>query len=386
MLYESWVALHPEYSYLTINPIVANYGGGGYGADLEARIEQNNIPGIFWGFGGRLGELAKQFAIDHTPYLNPDDFYDYDMMIDKDGAIRLVRISGDYSYPVINADLFREAGVPVPEPWTIMTYEEYLAAAEGIKALDKDAWMFTWFTVNRSSQHWNWGPLANIGHPAFSTQDDFLGYNDEASVALLTEFKRLYDEGYLHPGGVGMKDDETLTAFGEGKIGLIYMRAQFMDGLWGAAIDSGAIKEPFEVVPLLGVEYQEGMPVLVGGGMGGNTCFVSTSVPEPYREAAVSLMLYAQSRPYEETVQPDTFINYKPYEEGKAIAPDPVPDHSAIKAYIFDGHFSNDGTCSPIYNRLRALWAEEMQAMFLGLKSPTEALATYTIIGKSWVE
>lgn len=384
--YEHWAALHPEYSYLKINPLVADYTGGGYGVELETRIEQGNIPGIFMGFGGRMGDLAAQFAIDHTPYLNPSDFKDLEGMVANDGTIPLIKLSGDYVYPLINADLFREAGVPVPEPWTIMSYEEFLAAAEGIKALDRDAWMYVWFTTNRSSQHWNWAPLANIGHAAFSPTGEFLGFNDEESVVLLTEFKRLYDEGYLHPGGVGMCDDDVLALYGEGKIGMAYMRTGFMDWLWGTGIDSGAIEEPFEVVPLIGIEYVPGLPVMVNGTMSANACFVSETVPEEYREAATSFVLYVASYPYYNVVVEDALYNYIPMEVGKVMYPDPLPDHSAIQEYLLDGRFANDGTNSPIYNRLRALWAEEMAAMFLSVKTPTEAAATFTIIGKSWLE
>jgi len=379
---EEWHKLHPEYSHVNVKCVIAGFGGGRIGTELTAMIRAGEGPNIYMLYGGR-GWLAYKLGVDLAPYISDEvkaDFIDYDLWLDEDGTVVMLPGTGIIEYPVANKQLIERAcaqegfDCEVPEPWSIMPYDEYLEIAEAIKALDDGSYMGILFGMHASAQTWNWIYFTQAGLSA-SKDGRFTGF--EGGEDVLTELLRLYDEGYLYPDIAGISAGDAVGVFAPGRIGIFMGRLSLAQPYIEPAVAAGEC-EPWDLIPLLGIRFREGVDPLIAGSQYGRVGFMSENTPEEHREAAVSFLTYVLTSPWmgaltEDATTGDLFLPFQSQVDRGMYA----PGRDEAYAYIEEHGLADNGLQLPIYNDVRAAFGNMLSVVALHELTPAEALAQF---------
>lgn len=383
---EEWHKLHPEYSHVNVKCIIATFGGGTIGTELTAMVRAGEGPELYMLYGGR-GWLAYKIGINLDPYLPEEakaDYIDYEQWLDENGEVVMLPSSGVIEYPVANKQLIERAcaqegfDCEIPERWSIMPYDDFLEIAEAIKALDDGSYMGFIFGQGASAQGWNWLWFAQAGIPA-SEGGAFTGF--EGGEDVLTELLRLYDEGYFYPDIAGVSSDDGVEIFGRGEIGVWMGRLTHGPYYIDPAVEAGET-EPWDMIPLLGIQFREGVTPLIGGGQYGRVGFMSENTPEEHREAAVSFLYYVLTAPWMAGVEGDgehamtgvdMFIPFQSMIDRGMTASSRAEAHAHIQEY----GLANYGIQLPIYNAVRTAFGDMISAVALHEATPAEGLAQF---------
>lgn len=377
---EEWHKLHPEYSHVNVKCIIGTYGGGRIGQELIAMVRGGEGPNIYTVAGARSW-LAADIGIDLDKYLTQeakDGFIDYDAWLAEDGTVRVLPGWGAVQYPTANKQLIERAcaqdgfDCAPPEPWSIVPYDNYLEIAEAIKALDDGSYIGILWAAGPSGQHMNWTYFAQAGLPP--TKDGrFTGF--EGGEDVLTELLRLYDEGYLYPDVAGIADGaDAFPLWGRGKIAFKIARLTGYPAFIDNAVSAGEC-EPWDLIPLLGIEFREGVVPLITGDYYGGAGFLAENTPEEYREAAASYMTYILTMAWGGPGSQADFllIQHEQVERGLV----PPGSRNELHAHIEEYGLADQGGKHEIYNQVREAHAEMLAAVFLHELSPAEGLAQF---------
>jgi len=197
---------------------------------LVSEIDADTAPDVFWIPGTDVARFAEaglilnlsEYATADENY-NVEDFYAAPMLhlttsIEDDmdalwGLPRDVSAFGLY----YNANLFADAGVPLPGEGDAWTWDELYDAAAAISALGDDIYGFgmnAWWA--------NPGYFINAAGSSFFTEDfKACGLNNDATVAGLSFARSLYADGLAVPYGT-----DSEPPFLAGSVGM------FMNGRW----------------------------------------------------------------------------------------------------------------------------------------------------------
>jgi len=381
---EEWHKLYPEYAHVNVKCIIAGFGGGRIGTELTAMIRAGEGPNIYMLYGGR-GWLAYKLGVNLDPYISDEakaDYLNYEQWFDEDGTVVMLPSSGVIEYPVANKQLIERAcaqegfDCEIPERWSIMSYDDYLEIAEAIKALDDGSYMGILFGMHASGQTWNMLYFTQAGLSP-TEGGKFTGFAGGEDV--LTELLRLYDEGYFYPDIAGASDDDAIRLFAPGKIGIFMARLSIGPSYIGPAVEAGEC-EPWDLIPLLGIQFREGVTPLIAGSQYGRVGFMSENTPEEHREAAMSFLSYVLSAPWmgespgvNAMSGGDMFIPLHSMVE-RGIA---APGRDEAYAHIQEYGLADYGLQIPFYNDVRAAFGDMLSAVALHELTPEEALAQF---------
>lgn len=375
---EEWHKLHPEYTHVNVKCIIATYGGGRIGQELTAMVRAGEGPNIYMLYGGRSW-LAAEIGIDLDKYLSQEakaDYINYEQWLDEDGTVRVLPSHGTVQYPIANKQLIERAcaqdgfDCAPPEPWSIVPYDEYLEIAEAIKALDDGSYIGILWGSMPSAQQLNWGYFAQAGIPA-SKDGGFTAFMGGEDV--IAELLRLYDGGYLYPDVAGICDDDALALWGRAKIGIQMARLAWTDYFIGTAVSAGEC-EPWDPIPILGIQFREGVAPLATGGYFVTAGFIADNTLEEHREVAASFMAYVLTQPTGTPGALDAlFTQHGQLERGLGSP----GTQQELYAHIDKYGLGDDGVQYEMYNRVREAHAEMLTAVFLHKLTPEEGLAQF---------
>lgn len=375
---------YPEYNHIDFEIILATFAGGQMGIELNTLIAAGEMPHILDGYGGRIGGYAD-IAINHDEYLDneqKEDFIDYEGMF-SGNAVSMIESSGNFQYYVFNADLVEracnqavEVECSIPEPWSVISRDAFLAIGEAVKALDDGSYLTCLFGLNPSSQHMTWSYLASVGLAPF-VQGEFQGFNKPEALDVLTLLKNLYDDGQIVPGASGLCDDDCFNLWYRGKVASFPARLGYLATV-DKLVESGELDKAWRGVPVIGIQFDEEIPPQVGGARFTTAMMVTEATPEEYRKVAVDFAYFLANRPEWQGVVDILPAMHSQVERG--YLKDGVRDE--ILAHIWEHGLADAGVPNPHYNELRSLWAEQTTAMFLGLKSPREVLFMFDQMGR----
>ncbi|MDR1801947.1 MAG: extracellular solute-binding protein [Lachnospiraceae bacterium] len=224
-------------------------------------------------------------ALDLTPYMDADggawrDSFDANLLglATYDGKIYGVPTTPNFSCLVANVDLFKEAGVDVPEG-TYWSWDDFLAACEAFKAKD----IFPWSNPSDNQKaNWIFGNgimgLAKDEGKVEAVANGEVPCTDPIFEKAFTLTKELYDKGYMYPGegAVTLTTDESRAAFAQGKVAL---SSEVAAGI-GAVIETLDFEAAIVPWPSMGKE------TTVTGGADG--LFIPSNVKDP--DAAVEVL------------------------------------------------------------------------------------------------
>lgn len=371
-----WHEANPQYDHIEIVPVMASCPGGRVGQELMAMIRAGQGPHVFGVYGGRA-YYAYDIGINLDDYLTDEEkanFIGYEDYF-VDGEVKMVSGHNSFEYPVINATLVERACAQggfdcvVPQPWSILSYDEYLGIAEAIKALDDGVYMSLLYAVNPSSQQMNWGLFHWAGIAAYDT-DHFTGF--AGGEWLMAELLRWYDDGYMHPESATGDDMTMLGNWCEGEVAIINGSLSLAANHCKSFVESGEA-ERWEAVPLLGVQLDPAVQSGMTQSRFNHAVFVAESVPEEYREAAISYILFAGDLGHvwgAEDTMPATYSQIK-----RGLIKPGVREE--VLAYLVEHGGMDTGLSSPIYNNVREAWADTTYLLLNHELTPAEALAHF---------
>jgi ABC-type glycerol-3-phosphate transport system substrate-binding protein len=227
--------------------------------------------------------VREGMALDLTPYLDANNgewrkTFNANLLkiAEFEGKVYNIPITSNFPTILVNVDLFKQAGIEVPQKWT---WDEFLSICKSLK--DKGIFPFANPTDNQK-QHWFFSSgVLSLGKGRGLLEDLAAGKvpcTDPLFREALDKTRDLYDKGYMYPGegAVSLTTDESRAAFSQGKVAL---SAEVAAGIV-SVIDSA----PFETMvvewPSMGSES-----VTLGGCDG---LFIPSNVADP--EAAVAVL------------------------------------------------------------------------------------------------
>jgi len=379
--------LYPQYDHVTIEYIYQTEVGGLLPPDLDTLIAAGETPNMIDGYGGRIGRYAA-IGLNFDEYLDDDqkaDFLNYEGMFFGD-TMPMIEASGNFAYFTVNATLVGRACAQeefecgVPEPWSIVSHDEFLEIGRAIKALDDGSYLGLLFGMNASSQHLQWLWFAQVGVQAFES-GVFTGLNTPETRAVMKELIDLYDDGQFMPGAPGLCDDDYLVYWGPGKIAFAPWGLPRHASVIAGLVESGELEEAWEIVPIAGIQFDEDIQPLMSGSHFTTASIVTAATPEEHRKAAVDFAHFTMMLHWVEWVNPGTLPGTHPSNDKLRLG-----DLGPAYDYIAEHGLADVGVYNPHYNEIRSLFADLVAAMTAGVKSPTEAMFTLEQIGKALME
>lgn len=294
-----------------------------------------------------------------------------------------VTFGGDiYFYPfqhnpgtlVYNADMFRAAGLDAYiggeteiKTWTLEEYEFLLETLKNDLPEDQysNAYPMALFALNNQGDTWNLAYLRMFGNKFFDDQGNIV-LNDDSGIKAAEWLKKIYDAGYTNPGAESVSSNDTNAMFQNQQLGISFTNPILFNNIL-ADMEAGNVA-PFDA-RIANIPSASGDPLSF-------TYIVGASVfdtkDEKRIEVAKDFVQFFSSDeelveaskngiPVRTTVA-DKFKNENPFFSAY--------DANAKYMFNFTGNV-------PGYNQLRQVLYPELQALFLGSKSPADVVRDY---------
>lgn len=262
----------------------------------RTQLSGNNPPDLIWLSVGTQPAGSKDLReagllLDLTPYATqfkweqrfiPDFWQQYQV----DGKVWYVaNSSSSWSYYYYNPELFKAAGITVPEGG-VPTKEEFAGWRDKVKATgvefialgSKEVWPATHHLINMFRAFVPKDRLLQLQDNAFN--DTGVKYTDPDALAAITRYQQTFEEGYFAPGPNAMADGEALALFTSGKA------AVFQSGFWGAYVIPGAAPEGFKMGLFHWPQEDPAVPKAIYYGNGNGYC-ISSKTKFPDETAAI---------------------------------------------------------------------------------------------------
>lgn len=348
---------------------------------LSVAIQTKTLPDIFFDSSFALSEYA------HMGVLAPlDDIIDDHSATDIPESIwDNVRIDGKtYFYPfghnpgtlVYNAEMFEEAGLQdyiagehEIATWTLDEYETILETLKN--NLDVDPMGL--FAVNEQGDTWNMSWLRMFGNPYF-TEDGLIATNDESGVKAVAKLDEWREKGYTNRGAETSSSNDVNAMFQNKQVAVSFTNSVLFSNILND-MEAGNV-EPFDA-RLANIPGEE-QPV--------SFTYVTSSVvfetgDEARMNAAKEFVKFYSSDedlvlaskntlPVRDSVTPKV-ADELPYSEA----------YGKNAEYIIN--FSNN---TAGYAELRQALYPELQAVFIGDKTPQEAMDSFKTNGDEVIE
>jgi len=373
---EEWHRRNPQYAHVTIEYILATYGEDAE-VELDTLIAAGETPNILEGFGGRMAgywDVGIPLEGYYTDEMIADFLPGHFESIFVGDHIPMATSVASFYYPVANVGLLERAGIEIPESWAQLTWEEFKDIGKAVKALDDGSYGSCIFVGNPSAIQWMWIPFGGAGVSMFKPPDfKNVTFNQPEAVEMLAELIRFEKEGYIVPGAAGLGVFDCVDYLKEGKLAIFFAQIASARLFISAAVEAGLLEEAYEAVPLLPFRFKEDITPLVLGGGSAMGAIVTDITPEEHREAAFSFAYFVTGFPFA-----DHMGLYAPYLQSQIDQGlIPAEEEALVLDYMLEHGTAECGFVNPHFTSLRPLWTDEMQAAFLGLKTPEQAFADF---------
>lgn len=366
---------YPQHADIEIDQMVAAYAKG-LTVELDTLIAGGEIPNILNGYAGRMGSYVD-IAVPLEDYFDEEqrnDFLpgEYEAQFLGGDHIYAVSTLGAASYYLLNADLMRRAGIEVPEPWSVVAWATFLEWGEKVKALDDGSYLACIHAAEPSGWDHLMAYFAGAGVAWYTSDLSGVAANTPVAVEVLTELVRLHDEGFLVPGVSALGVFDCIDYLKTGKLAL-YAGHWGHTAQIGVAVEAGILDEPYEAVPMLAIQFKEDITPLIAGSSSFGAALVTVSTPEEARKAAFDFAFFVNSHPWADR-EAYAMPRLKSQVERGAM---PTVFEAPVSEYIREVGRAEHGFICPHYTRIREMWAEEMSAVFLHVKTPEKALTDW---------
>lgn len=284
---------------------------------------------------------------------------------------------------VYNADMFRAAGLEsyigeetAIKTWTLEQFEEILRGLKENLPKDKypNAYPMALFAMNNQGDTWNLAYLRMFGSEFFDGEGNIV-LDDEKGAQAASWLKRIYDAGYTNPGAESVTSNDANGMFQNQQLAISFTNPILFNNA-KADMANGKITN-FDM-RVANIPSKNGDPLTFTYVVGAS---VFDTKDAKRTEAAKDFVKFFSSDP--ELVKASK--NGIPVRGSVAEAfKDEKPMFAAYNdnsQYLFN--FTGN---VPGYSQLREVLYPELQALFMGAKTPEQAVNDYTVNGNKIIQ
>lgn len=359
-----------------INTEIIPYEGGDQ--KVNVALASKSAPDVLADYPGRTVAYAKRgYAVPLNDIITDEQKekipeYLLDMCSLPDGTI--------YTYPnflnatglIINKTLVEKAGaldfLPKGEnrAWTPEEFEKFLQTVKG-KAGD-DVYPLMLYALNEQGDVIYFNFMEGFGGKKFSEDRKNCVMNSKESVQALEYVKSLLDKGLIAPNPETRSAGNSIDYFVQGKLVASLGNSATLKAI-DKAVEEGALKEKFEamLVPYPCVEDGKGVLAASGGYL---VAFKSGDADrESYAKQYISYIGSENPDASKAFGNVDVFGRNEYLDNAHPEAQWIAKAMADKNMYSSDPSFDIDG-----YSEIRAVFFPEIQAMFIGSKTPQQAM------------
>ena len=346
---------------------------------VAAAIAAGSPPDVLKDYLGRTSAYANQGLLEPLQDAIPKEEYDDYLP----SLVDLYTINGDlHGLPLFfwvthligNTTIAKDAGAEdlLPDDsgtWTFDQFEQALAA----QAIPDKRWPLAMQVSSEQGDYNTLGYFWGMGAKLYENGDyTHTALNSPEGVAALTKLVEWYNKGYIIPGVTTISNNDLLSAMYQGQSAITG------GGLGLLPVVEAAQKEGKLTVDwdpyIAAFPHADG--VNSAGLAAGPTGVVVFKQKDPAkRKWAIEFARFLASPELEEQYA----INANQFPSRKSVG-NPFegdPKFTKVAEWIDKYGVEDMGLSSPTYSEVRVLLQPELQAAFLGKKTPEQALADY---------
>mgnify|MGYP001178267269 CR=1 FL=1 len=284
---------------------------------------------------------------------------------------------------VYNADMFRDAGLEQYiggeneiKTWTLEEYETILAKLKSDLPKNKytNAYPMALFALNNQGDTWNLAYLRMFGNKFFDDEGNII-LNDENGVKAAQWLKNIYDKGYTNPGAESVSSNDANAMFQNQQLAISFTNSVLFNNL-KADMANGNVKQ-FDA-RLANIPSASGDPLTFTYVTG---AAVFNTGDETRIKVAKDFVKFVCS-------DPELIKSSKNGIPVRASVVEQYKDSNPLfEAYEQNAKYMFNFTGNvPGYSELRQVLYPELQALYIGEKTPEEAIKSYQEKGNSIIQ
>ncbi|RUS46698.1 ABC transporter substrate-binding protein [Cohnella sp. AR92] len=282
-----------------------------------------------------------------------------------------------------NADMFRAAGLDSfvggeseIKTWTLDEYNQILEALKTKLPKDKysNAYPMALYALNNQGDTWNLAYLRMFGNKFFDDQGNIV-LDDENGVKAAEWLRNLYKSGYTNPGAESVSSNDANAMFLNQQLAVSFTNPVLFNN---AKADMAAGKAPKFDVRLANIPSVSGDPLTFTYVVGAS---VFKTGDDKRTEVAKDFVKFFSSDPELVKASKNSIpVRSSVISEFKDQFPlFEAYDKNSAHLFSFTGNV-------PGYSELRQVLYPELQAMYIGEKTPAEAVKDYQAKGNEVIQ
>lgn len=284
---------------------------------------------------------------------------------------------------IYNADMFRAAGLDSYigseteiKTWTLDEFEAILKGLRDNLPKDKysNAYPFGLFALNNQADTWNLAYLRMFGNKFFDENGQII-LADENGFKAARWLKSIYDAGYTNPGPESVSSNDINGMFQNQQIAISFTNSILYNNL-KADMDAGKLT-PFDA-RLANIPSESGDPLTFTYVVGG--AVFDTGDAKRIEVAKDFVKFFSSDEELVQASKNGIPVRTSVAEKFKAEKP-LFAAYDANAKYLFN--FTGN---VPGYSQLREVLYPELQAMYMGAKTPEQAIKDYQENGNRVIE
>ncbi|WP_214630466.1 ABC transporter substrate-binding protein [Paenibacillus agaridevorans] len=346
---------------------------------LNVNLSGGTPPDVFFESVFAMGDYAHRGAL-----LPLTDIVDDEARSDiAQGYWDNVTFGDDvYFYPfahnpgtlAYNAEMFKAAGLESfiggeteIKTWSLAEYEQILDALKNKLPKDKysNAYPMALYALNTQGDTWNLAYLRMFGNRFFDDNGNIM-LNDENGVKAAEWLKKMYDNGYTNPGAESVSSNDANAMFQNQQLAVSFTNAVLFNN---AKADMESGKAPKFDIRMANIPSESGDPLTFTYVVGASAFKTGDAKRE---EVAKDFIKFFSTDPElvkssKNSVPVRTSVVNEFKDQYPFFA---AYDQNAAFMFSFTGNV-------PGYSQLRQVLFPELQALYIGERTPAEAIANY---------
>ncbi|GMK40217.1 ABC transporter substrate-binding protein [Paenibacillus sp. CCS19] len=353
---------------------------------LNVNLNGGTPPDIFFESVFAMGDYAHRGAlvplndiVDDAAKQDIDQGYWDNVTYGKDKEIYFYPFSHNPGTFAYNADMFRAAGLEQAiggeneiKTWTLDEYNSILKTLK--EKLPKNAYPMGLYALNNQGDTWNLAYLRSFGSMFFDNNGS-IALDDDKGVKAAAWMKSIYDAGYTNPGAESVSSNDANAMFQNQQLAISFTNSILFNN---AKADMNAGKSQKFDIRLANIPSESGKPLaftyVVGASVFKTGDAVKTEVAKDFvRFFSTDPELVKASKnsvPVRSSVVKELKDQYPLFAAYDANAPN---------MFSFTGNV-------PGYSELRQVLYPELQAMYVGEKTPEQAVKDYQSKGNAVIQ
>lgn len=284
---------------------------------------------------------------------------------------------------VYNADMFKAAGLEQfvggeseIKTWNLDEYQQILDGLKNNLPKDKysNAYPMALFAVNNQGDTWNLAYMRMFGNKFFDDQGNIV-LNDENGVKAAAWLKKIYDGGYTNPGAESVSSNDVNAMFQNQQLAISFSNPVLFNNTKANMEDGTSPKFDMRIA---NIPSESGDPLSFTYVVGAS---VFQSKDEKKVEVAKDFVKFFSSDP--ELVKSSK--NGIPVRSSVAEAL--KSENPLFAAYDANSKYLFNFTGNvPGYSQLREVLYPDLQALYMGVKTPEEFVKDYQTAGNKVIE